>query len=200
MLLNKNWKMLYKGEVLPCRGFPVSMYRTLLVNGKIDDPYYGENQYEALELSREDCEFICEFEPDGEIFAEDKVFLRFYGIDTLSEVYLNDNILFSTDNMFNTYEYEVRGLLKRGANTVRVKIFSPLITPRKNFSSALCTAWRERCRVTSIYARLITCTAGTGVCSFRIWEYGVRRSWWENPSVKFWERLTSRNLRAAVKN
>lgn len=134
MLLNKNWKMVYKGETLPCRGFPVSMYRTLLVNGKIDDPYYGENQYDALELSRSGCEFICEFEPDGEIFSEDKVFLRFYGIDTLSEVYLNDNILFGTDNMFVTHEYEVRGLLKRGTNTVKVKIFSPLEYAEEKFS------------------------------------------------------------------
>lgn len=133
MLLNKNWKMLFNGEILPCRGFPVSMYRTLLANGRIDDPYYGENQYDAKELSRKDCEFICEFEPEGEIFAEDKVFLRFFGIDTLSEVYLNGNILFGADNMFVTYEYEVRGLLKRGLNTLRVKISSPLEYAEKRF-------------------------------------------------------------------
>ena len=182
MLLNKNWKMLFNGEILPCRGFPVSMYRTLLANGRIDDPYYGENQYDAKELSRKDCEFICEFEPEGEIFAEDKVFLRFFGIDTLSEVYLNGNILFGGDNMFVTYEYEIRGLLKRGLNT-----------PRKGLGSARCTEWKVRCRDISTYARLITCTAGTGECSYPIWAYGGMLRLWENPYAKYAELITVRN-------
>ena len=133
MLLNKNWKMLYNGETLPCKGFPVSMYQTLLSNGKIDDPYYGENQYEALELSRNSCEFTCEFQPEGELFTNDKVFLRFYGIDTVAEVYLNNDILFTSDNMFITYEYEVKSLLKRGLNTIRIKIFSPLTYAEEKF-------------------------------------------------------------------
>lgn len=133
MLLNKNWKMLYNGEVLPCKGFPVSMYQTLLSNGKIDDPYYGENQYDAAELSRMDCEFICEFEPLGEMLWEDRVFLRFYGIDTLAEVYLNGDLLFTSDNMFITYEYEVKNLLRKGRNVLRVKISSPLAYAEEKF-------------------------------------------------------------------
>lgn len=126
MLLNKNWKLIYQNRTLPCKTFPVSMYRTLMANGKIDDPYYGENQYAARELSREDCEFFCEFVPETDLFSEDKIYLRFFGIDTLSEVFLNDRSLFKTDNMFATYECEVQSLLKKGINRLSVRISSPL--------------------------------------------------------------------------
>lgn len=126
MLLNKNWKLIFQNRTLPCKTFPVSMYQTLIANGKIDDPYYGENQYAAKELSREDCEFFCEFVPDGDLFSEDKIYLRFYGVDTLSEISLNDRLLLKTDNMFVTYECEVQALLKKGINRLSVKIRSPL--------------------------------------------------------------------------
>lgn len=135
MLINKHWKMIYNNEELPCKGFPVSMYQTLIANGRIDDPYYGENQYDALELSRSDCEFICDFEPEGEMLFKDKVFLRFYGLDTLAEVYLNDNFLFTSDNMFVTCEHEVKELLKTGTNTLRVKFSSPLNYAEEKFKA-----------------------------------------------------------------
>lgn len=126
MLLNKNWKLIYQNRTLPCKTFPVSMYQTLMANGKIDDPYYGENQYAAKELSRESCEFFCEFVPEADLFSEDKIYLRFYGIDTVSEVFLNDQSILKTDNMFITYECEVQAILKKGINRLSVKISSPL--------------------------------------------------------------------------
>ncbi len=126
MLLNKNWKLKLGNSILPCKAFPVSMYQTLMANGKIDNPYYGENQYEAKELSREDCEFFCDFVPEGDLFSRDKIYLRFYGIDTLGQVVLNDKIILNTDNMFVTYEKEVKELLKEGTNRLSVKLKSPL--------------------------------------------------------------------------
>ncbi len=126
MLINKNWRMIYDGKEYPCKKFPVSMYQTLIMNGKIEEPYDGENQYDALELSRKDCEFVCEFVPEGDIFKKDKALLVFHGIDTLSEVYFNGTRILTTDNMFRTYEKDVKDLLVRGKNLISVKISSPL--------------------------------------------------------------------------
>lgn len=126
MLLNKNWKMIYKGQEYPCKRFPVSMYQTLFMNGRIDDPYYGENQYGARELAREDCEFFCDFVPDGELFKSDKITLSFYGLDTLARVYLNGDLLFGSDNMFVTYRHDVTQNLLKGSNRLTVKFSSPL--------------------------------------------------------------------------
>lgn len=126
MLINKNWILIFRSRAYPCRTFPVSMYQTLIANGKLDDPYYGENQYEARELSRENCEFYCDFTPEVDLFEKDKIYLKFHGIDTISEVFLNGVFLFNTDNMFITYVHEVKSLLKKGVNRLTVKISSPL--------------------------------------------------------------------------
>ena len=127
MLLNKNWKMKYKNQEYLCKRFPVSMYQTLIMNGKTDDPYYGENQYEARELSRDDCEFYCDFVPEGELFQSEKITMTFYGLDTLAQVYLNGDLLFSSDNMFVTYRHDVTQNLLKGNNRLTVKFSSPLV-------------------------------------------------------------------------
>lgn len=128
MLLNKNWTIKRKdtGSLYKCRCFPVSMYQTLIANGKIDNIYYGENEWHARELSRNDCDFCCSFVPDANVLCSDKIFLRFNGIDTLSEIYLNGILLGSTDNMFRKYEFEVKDKLKAGENELRVAIKSPI--------------------------------------------------------------------------
>lgn len=126
--LDKNWTMSVNDteEKLSCGGLPVSMYQTLLKNNRMDNPYYGENEYLARELSRSNCAFYKSFEADERLIAHDKVFLRFYGVDTLSEIYLNGVLLGTTDNMFRTYEYDVKSLLKAGENRLEVRISSPL--------------------------------------------------------------------------
>lgn len=133
MLINKNWRMILDGREYACKKFPVSMYQTLIINGKLEDPYYGENQYEALELSRKDCEFICEFVPEGDIFKTDRAMLVFHGVDTLAEISFNGTHILSTDNMFRTYEKDVKDLLVRGKNLISVKISSPLKYAEKKY-------------------------------------------------------------------
>lgn len=135
MLLNKNWKMVYKGEVLNCKKFPVSMYQTLYMNGRADDPYYGENQEEAKELSREDCEFYCDFVPEGEMFSCDKIFITFYGLDTLAQVYLNGDLLFNSSNMFATFKHDITQNLLKGENRLTVKFSSPLVYAENAYNS-----------------------------------------------------------------
>ncbi|HBH95911.1 MAG TPA: hypothetical protein DDX91_09155, partial [Ruminococcaceae bacterium] len=127
MLLNNNWKMKYKNREYPCKRFPVSMYQTLIMNGAADDPYYGENQYEAKELSREDCEFFCDFVPEGELFQSERITMTFYGLDTLAQVYLNGDLLFNSDNMFVTCRHDVTQNLLKGKNRLTVKFSSPLV-------------------------------------------------------------------------
>ena len=50
----------------------------------------------------------------------------FEGLDTYSEVILNNQLVFSSDNMFVRYEEEVKSLLLIGENTLEVKFTSPI--------------------------------------------------------------------------
>lgn len=105
---------------------PGSVYGTLLKLGKMPDPYYRDNELDATKLMENDFVYETDMEITQEMLACDGVILRFEGIDTLGEVYLNDTLLGHVENMHRVWEYDIRQLAKVGANTVRVLLHSPI--------------------------------------------------------------------------
>lgn len=105
---------------------PGSVYGTLLKLGKMPDPYYRDNELDATKLMENDFVYETDMEITQEMLACDGVILRFEGIDTLGEVYLNDTLLGHVENMHRIWEYDIRQLAKVGANTVRVLLHSPI--------------------------------------------------------------------------
>lgn len=105
---------------------PGSVYGTLLKLGKMPDPYYRDNELDATKLMENDFVYETDMEITQEMLACDGVILRFEGIDTLGEVYLNDTLLGHVENMHRVWEYDIRHLAKVGANTVRVLLHSPI--------------------------------------------------------------------------
>ena len=105
---------------------PASVYGVLTKEREIPDPYYGENQYGALEISEHDYIFEHIFDAGKSVSKYDKVYLRFNGIDTLSEVFLNHQNIGRTENMHRVYEFDVTEIIKPGENLISVKIYSPV--------------------------------------------------------------------------
>ncbi len=124
-LLNGTWIMT-SGNTEPTPGsIPGSVYSFLLDAGKMEDPYFGDNELDALKLMEEDYTFSRTFTPSEQILSCRRQVLRFDGIDTLSDVFLNGQLLGSTKNMHCAYEYDVKGILKEGENELSVVIKSP---------------------------------------------------------------------------
>ena len=107
--LNKDWTMIDGDRTYPC-SVPCSALGTLLAAGDAEDPYYRTNEEAAGEILKREFVFKKEFELSGSFLQQDKIFLTFYGIDTLADIYLNNTYLGSCDNMHRTYEYDVRGI------------------------------------------------------------------------------------------
>ena len=105
---------------------PGSVLSALLVQHRIQDPYYGTNEYLADELFRTDYFFSREFEVMPELMQQDRVFLCCKGIDTISNIYLNGLPVGSTNNMHRTYNFPVKELLRPGTNLITVELKSPL--------------------------------------------------------------------------
>ena len=106
---------------------PGSVYSFLIGAGLMEDPYYRDNELEALRLMEDDYTFSREFviaSSSGILSCAHQI-LRFDGIDTLSEVRLNGVLLGRTDNMHVTWEFDVKGILHAGENTLEVTILSP---------------------------------------------------------------------------
>ncbi len=124
--LNENWVMnkCGDGERFMC-SVPCSVYKTLLEHGKIQDPYWRENEYISTGICDDDYEFSTIVYADQNVLRYKNIRLVFDGIDTLGEVYLNGKLIGMTDNMHRVWEFDVKELLRIGENQLRVKIFSP---------------------------------------------------------------------------
>ncbi len=104
---------------------PGSVYCALLDCGRMEDPYWRDNEMKALPWMENDFLFTCSFSVAEEIWNQPEKILRFEGIDTIGEVYLNDVLLGKVQNMHLGYEFPVADILKEKDNELKIKIFSP---------------------------------------------------------------------------
>lgn len=126
MWLDTGWKLKNSrtGQCFDTR-VPSSVYDTWLACGAMEDPYWRDNEDGALAMLEDDYEYTVTAAVSDEIMACDEVFLRFEGIDTAAEIYMNGNLLGHGDNMHRIWEYAVGALLKE-ENEIRVVIHSPI--------------------------------------------------------------------------
>ena len=114
--LNGIWRM--TGGDIDCEGkIPGSLYSFLLDAGMMKDPYYRDNEFGALALTHEDYTFSRTFDFEK---GADSYILRFEGIDTIADVYLNGTHIAHTDDMHITYEFDVTDTLLDGENELSV--------------------------------------------------------------------------------
>ena len=124
--IHSGWQMRQAGweEFLPA-SVPGSVYHDLMQNGKMDDPFWRDNFPKALKRMDHDYEYKTEFAADKALLKSDAVLLRFEGIDTVADIFLNGEKLGHTENMHRTFEFEVKDLLKEEGNELRVLLHSP---------------------------------------------------------------------------
>ena len=124
--LHDNWKMRRAGEseYLPAQ-VPGSVYHDLLENGRMEDPYYRDNELKALKIMENDFEYMTVFDAVREELESECVLLRFDGIDTIGDIYLNGQKLAHVENMHRTWEFPVKGILRERENELKVVLYSP---------------------------------------------------------------------------
>ena len=125
--LNGAWTLTIPGSSFgetPAK-VPGSVYHDLLTAGLIPDPFYRDNEEEALKIMEHDFIYSRSFEVTEALLACDRVLLRCEGLDTLATVELNGSLAGSAFNMHRTWEFDVKKLLKPGKNEIRILFFSP---------------------------------------------------------------------------
>jgi beta-mannosidase len=121
------WKMRRCGDEDWITGnVPGTVFKDLLDAGRIADPFYRDNEDEARVIASYDYEYEREFSIDSQLLKQDKLLLRCDGLDTLTEISINDVVLAKTDNMHRTYEFDIKDRLKKGLNKINIIIYSPL--------------------------------------------------------------------------
>lgn len=110
---------------------PGSVYTDLLRNQKMKDPYWKDQEDDALALMDKDYEYCCQFDCQKDLLDCDRILLHFDGIDTLAAVFVNGRLIGNASNMHRIWEWEVKELLKPGTNMLHIRLFSPLRYIRK---------------------------------------------------------------------
>ncbi|MBD3227604.1 MAG: hypothetical protein GF329_05385 [Candidatus Lokiarchaeota archaeon] len=104
---------------------PTTVFEAIINNGIIQDPFYGMNEHEVSWVYESDWEYEARFNVKKELLEFENIIIKFNGLDTISEIYLNDQRLGSTNNMFRYYFFDVKRILKKENNYLQVKFYSP---------------------------------------------------------------------------
>lgn len=125
--LNGHWLMRRKGEAKwQDAVVPGSVYSDLLRLGKMEDPFFRENEAAALHLCDYDYEYLKTFSLEPDFLECDRAFLRCDGLDTLCRIYLNGKKIAETCNMHRRYSFDVTKNLLPGRNSLRILFLSPV--------------------------------------------------------------------------
>src|SRR5580658_9825967 len=99
---------------------PGVVHTDLLRNRLIPDPFDRDNEFRLQWIGLTDWEYQTVFQVDAAALGHDHVDLVFDGLDTLADVYLNEQTILHADNMFRHWRISAKPLLKPGPNTLRV--------------------------------------------------------------------------------
>ncbi|MCQ2432789.1 MAG: hypothetical protein MJ175_09330, partial [Clostridia bacterium] len=107
---------------------PGNFERDLERAGLIPDPYYSLNVLKMQDLENLHLWYTTTFTYHGQ--ADENTFIRFEGIDTVAEIYLNGRLKMTVSNMFLTYDIPADDLID-GENDLVVHIIPAVIAARE---------------------------------------------------------------------
>ncbi len=114
---------------------PGSIHLDLLANQKIEDPYYANNEIKQRWIEEKNWIYTTQFNIDKELLKNDNIHFIFEGIDTYSDIILNGNKILSTDNMFRSWDIDVKPFLKEKHNQLEVHFKSPILYNKEKVKS-----------------------------------------------------------------
>lgn len=134
--LNKEWSFSEAGsDQWMSAKVPGTVHTDLLTNDIIEDPHYRLNEDRVQWIGERDWIYKTTFTADGNLLNSNKIELIFEGLDTYSDVYLNDHLILHADNMFIGWEVDVKEHLKEGQNELLIYFHSPVKEGMKKLSN-----------------------------------------------------------------
>ncbi len=103
---------------------PGTIHTDLLANKLIDEPFYRDNESKLQWIEKADWEYRCFFSPDLVLIQQKSLKLVFDGLDTYTKIFLNNELVQETNNMFRSWKIPVARKLKYGKNEIRILFYS----------------------------------------------------------------------------
>ena len=96
---------------------PGSVYTDLFRAGIIQDPYFELNSLNCEWVSQRWWKYRCSFEIED---VDNELELIFEGVDYKAKIYLNNEEIGKTQNMFTAFAFRLNGRVKKGSNLLEV--------------------------------------------------------------------------------
>src|SRR5882672_3537760 len=175
---------------------PGCVHTDLLNSKLIEDPFYRDNENKLQWIGRTDWEYQTLFNVTAEMLERTNLELVFEGLDTYANVFLNDEPLISTDNMFRTWRADARRLARLGANTLRIRFRSPIneVLPIMAKLDYQLPAGNDQGEKTSPYTRKAPYQFG--------WDWGPRfvtSGIWRPVYLEAWDKVRIEDLHIVPK-
>lgn len=161
---------------------PGDVHSALLAAGRIEDPFYDQNESKCAWIEEREWWYRATFTPEGDaLSAQERLELGFEGLDTYATIWLNGEQIGKARNMFHPANFDVSERMHFGTpNTVAICFDRPL----DHIEGFDISHWWEASapRVAMRKAQF-----GYG------WDWGPRL-----PTVGIWKPVTLRRLHKAV--
>jgi beta-mannosidase len=156
---------------------PGCVHTDLLAAHEIEDPFFRDNEERLQWIGEVDWIYERTFTIE-DIGAEQRVLLRCEGLDTLATVWLNGIEIGCTDNMYRTWEFDVRSALKPGRNKIVVRFAATIPYIAKRSKERKLYSWGAPIPENRGWIRKESCNFG--------WDWGptlVTAGIWRNISI-----------------
>ncbi len=184
--LNSGWefRQITGAEAKPAEWRPATVpgdvHLDLLQNKLIPDPFYRDNESRLQWIENANWEYHTLFSVTSEMLRHQHIDLDFKGLDAYCEVYVNDHLVLTADNMFREWRVDIKSQLKEGANSLRVVFPSPIAAAAK---VAAKDPWREKTKTQEkTYIRKAAYEYG--------WDWGPRfvtSGIWRPVNLELWD-------------
>ena len=118
-----NWEFKYQKKWHKAT-VPGNNFYDLLNHQFIEDPFFGTNEDSLQWIAQREWEYQSKFHVNNKTLSKKEQTLLFHGLDTYAKVYLNDSLILLADNMFRSWEVNVKGIL-RSENKINIKFDPP---------------------------------------------------------------------------
>lgn len=115
---------------------PGNVYLDLARNGRIPDPLWGVNEQKVKWVDSLEWQYRKVFSLTKQQLKTASILLEFEGIDTEADIFLNGKKLGKANNMFRSWEYEVKSLLRQEKNELLIHFYPVLDVARQASQNA----------------------------------------------------------------
>ncbi len=105
---------------------PGCVHTDLRRHGLIPDPFHGTNELGLQWIEERDWEYRTTFDVPAALLREETIELVAAGLDTVATVRLNGRVVARTENMFVASRWDVKQLLRAGANELTIHFGSAM--------------------------------------------------------------------------